>query len=480
MKNIIKTFAIMSLIGNCLYSQVMEVDEVVNLAINNNLQIKIAQDDIKINKDKKGQTFALYKPKLKLSGGYVHLSETPDIVQVANSLIKLNNGLDTGLSAMSSYYSNLYSADLAASKITEATIDKYFELFTKNLGNALSQAEYKDDGLNYSSVKLSFEQPLYTGGKITAVNKQVDISIVISELEKQKSISDITFETKKAYYNVVLAKRTLNTVNEIYKDVEKHLSEANSYYKAGIVSELDVMRAKAKLSEIKQKIVQAENAVDISKAYLNFVIGKDLPKDFEPSETIIPTDLNESYEDIEKKALENRIELKIYEKKSELAKQNKKVVSSQKKPLVAIQGEYKYEGTDLSEEDPEWQIGIVGSWNIYTGGSTSSQVDEADSTIGKVQNGIELAKNSIKIDVKKAYLDMINSVESIKVAEQTLAQATEANRMASVSYSTGYGSSMEKMDAEAFLEQAKNSYDNAINQYIVAKYNLEKATGMYY
>ena len=75
---------------------------------------------------------------------------------------------------------------------------------------------------------------------------------------------------------------------------------------------------------------------------------------------------------------------------------------------------------------------------------------------------------------------MVNSVESIKVAEQTLTQATEANRMASVSYSTGYGSSMEKMDAEAFLEQAKNTYDNAINQYIVAKYNLEKATGMYY
>ena len=457
MKNILKTFAIMTLVGNCLYSQVVEVDEVVKLAINNNLQIKIVEDDIKINNDKKGQTLALYKPKLKLSGGYIHFNETPDIVQVANSLIKLNNGVDliaSGLASMNPAFST------AASQ--------------------LNQTEYKDDGLNYSSVKLSFEQPLYTGGKITAVNKQVDISIDISELEKKKSISDITFETKKAYYNVVLAKRTLNTVNEIYKDVEKHLSEANSYYKAGLVSELDVMRAKAKLSEVKQKIVQAENAVEISKAYLNFVIGKDLPKDFEPNETIVPTSLNASYEDVEKMALENRIELKIYEKKSELAKENKKVISSQNKPVVAIQGEYKYEGTDLTEEDPQWQIGIVGSWNIYTGGSTSSQVDEASSTIGKVQNGIELAKSSIKIDVKKAYLDMVNSVESIKVAEQTLTQATEANRMASVSYSTGYGSSMEKMDAEAFLEQAKNTYDNAINQYIVAKYNLEKATGMYY
>ena len=88
MKNIFKTFAIMTLVGNCLYSQVVEVDEVVKLAINNNLQIKIVEDDIKINNDKKGQTLALYKPKMKLSGGYIHFNETPDIVELANKLVE--------------------------------------------------------------------------------------------------------------------------------------------------------------------------------------------------------------------------------------------------------------------------------------------------------------------------------------------------------------------------------------------------------
>ena len=112
MKNILKTFAIMTLVGNCLYSQVVEVDEVVKLAINNNLQIKIVEDDIKINNDKKGQTLALYKPKLKLSGGYIHFNETPDIVQVANSLIKLNNGVDliaSGLASMNPAFSTAAS-----------------------------------------------------------------------------------------------------------------------------------------------------------------------------------------------------------------------------------------------------------------------------------------------------------------------------------------------------------------------------------
>lgn len=178
--------------------------------------------------------------------------------------------------------------------------------------------------------------------------------------------------------------------------------------------------------------------------------------------------------------MKNRVELKIYEDKVKLAKENKKVISSQYKPLIAIQGQYGYEGTDLLEEEAEWQIGIVGTMNIYDGGNIKSQVNEAENVIKKAENGKSLVENSIKIEVKKAYLDLVNAYESIKVSEKTLEQAIEANRIAGVNYSSGYGSSIEKMDAEAFLEQAKNSYDNALNAYIVAKYNLEKSIGLNY
>ena len=118
--------------------------------------------------------------------------------------------------------------------------------------------------------------------------------------------------------------------------------------------------------------------------------------------------------------------------------------------------------------------------NIYDGGNIKSQINEAENVIKKAENGKSLVQNSIKIEVKKAYLDLVNAYESIKVSEKTLEQAIEANRIAGVNYSSGYGSSIEKMDAEAFLEQAKNSYDNALNAYIVAKYNLEKSIGLNY
>ncbi len=285
---------------------------------------------------------------------------------------------------------------------------------------------------------------------------------------------------KKLTINVVLAEKTLKTVNEIYKDIEKHVVEAETYYKAGLVPQLDVIRAKAKLSEVNQKVIQAKNAVEVSKSYLNFVIGKDLPIDFEVNTNINVVELSESYSLLEKEALKNRVELKIYEDKVKLAKENKKVISSQYKPLIAIQGQYGYEGTDLLEEEAEWQIGIVGTMNIYDGGNIKSQVNEAENVIKKAENGKSLVENSIKIEVKKAYLDLVNAYESIKVSEKTLEQAIEANRIAGVNYSSGYGSSIEKMDAEAFLEQAKNSYDNALNAYIVAKYNLEKSIGLNY
>ncbi len=263
MKNRIKALLLMVLMLNPIYAKIMQVDEVVNLALDNSLQIKISKDDIEGTKYKKGQTKALYLPKLKLSGGVIHFNETPDLVVLANKLGQMNNGMDDLLNLMLFEHSKLVAnplLDAGSKAIYTGTLSKYTEA-----ANGVNKVELKDEGLNYQSVKLSLEQPLYTGGKITAVNKQVDLSIEISELENEKVINNVAFEAKKSYYNVVLAKRSLATVNEIYKGIEKHVEEAKAYQKAGFISQLDVIRAEAKLSEMRQKVVQAENSVNIAK-----------------------------------------------------------------------------------------------------------------------------------------------------------------------------------------------------------------------
>lgn len=472
MKKKISGILLMLLLANMANAKVTEVDEVVKMAIDNSLQIKISKDEITGTEYKKGQTKALYLPKIKLSGGYVHFNETPDLVVLANKLGQMNNGMDDLLDLLVKEQTSLKNLGGATGAVAAGYLPYY-----QGAANGVNKVELKDEGLNYQSVKLSIEQPLYTGGKITAVNKQVDLSIEISKLENQKAVNDVTFETKKAYYNVVLAKRSLATAKDIYAGIEKHVEEANAYYKAGLIAKLDVIRAEAKLSEIKQKVVQAENSVDVATAYLGFVIGKDLPADFEPNTeiSIVPLENDLSYyQDL---AYKNRIEIKIYNNKLELAKQNEKVMKSQNRPLIAIQGEYKYEGVDITKEDPRWQIGIVGTWTAFDGGSTTSQIEEAKSVITKATTGVELAKNSVAIDVKKAYLDTVTAYESIKVAEKTLEQATETDRMATVNFSVGMGSSIDKLDADMFLEQVRNTYDNAVNQYVIAKANLEKAIG---
>lgn len=476
MKNRLKIILLMLLLVNISNAKITEVDEVVNMALDNSLQIKISKDDIKGTEYKKGQTKALYLPKIKLSGGYIHLNETPDLVQLARKLGEMNNGMDDLLTLMVTEQNTLKTSGGGAVGVIAGNYLPYYQAAS----DKISKVELADDGLNYQSIKLSLEQPLYTGGKITAVNKQVDLSIDISKLESLKSTSDVTFEVKKSYYNVVLAKRSLNTVNEIYKGIEKHLEEAKAYYKAGFIAQLDVIRAEAKLSEIRQKVVQAENSVDVAKAYLEFVIGKDLPKDFEPNIEIVLVGLDEDLDAFQTLALNSRVELKIYENKLQLAKENEKIMKSQNKPLIALQGEYKYEGTDLTKEDAKWQIGLVGTWTAFDGGSTNSQIKESKSIVKKAENGVELVKNSIKIEVKKAYLDTVNALETIKVSEKALEQAQEVNRMAEINFNVGVGSSIERLDAQLFLEQIRNSYDNAINQYVISKASLEKAVGKYY
>lgn len=474
MKQKIRIILLMLLLGNISYGKTTSLEEVLSIALENNLQIKLSETEMKTSETKKGQTKSLYLPKIKLSGGYVHLNEMPDTVKIARKLGEMNNGIDDLLTLLTAEEATVKASGGTAGAIAGGYLSTY-----QSASAGVSKVDLEDDGLNYQSIKLSFEQALYTGGKISAVNSQAELGIEIANLNNKKSMNDITFEVKKAYYNVVQAKRALKTANEIYASIEKHVTEASNYFDAGMVPYLDVVRAKAKLSEIKQKVIMAENAVNISKAYLDFVIGKNLPEDFEPDGNVEFTEITDKLDTFQNTALSNRVEIKIYEKKIMLAQKNKDVIESQKKPIIALTGEYKYEATDITKADPKWQVGIVGSWSVYDGGMISSQIDDTESVIEQAKIGKDLVTNSIKIEVRQAYLNTINALETIKVSEKSLEQAKEVVRMSEVNYSNGLSSSMERIDAEVFLEQSKNSYDAAVSQFIVAKANLEKAIGQF-
>jgi hypothetical protein len=71
--------------------QQLSVDQAIRIAMGNNLQRRLAQNDVKVAQDKLAQAVSAYGPKLTLEGNYYHYNEVSSSFRLAQSLAELSN-----------------------------------------------------------------------------------------------------------------------------------------------------------------------------------------------------------------------------------------------------------------------------------------------------------------------------------------------------------------------------------------------------
>jgi outer membrane protein len=429
---------------------VLTVDQAIELAIQNNLRHKLAEGDVKLAEEKVAQAKTGYYPKATLSGGVSRLNQVPDIVEVGDKLADLNNGLRTMFSR------NPYTAD-----------------FVKNM----QTAEGPDDGLTYYKFNLQIQQPLYTGGKLTALNKQAQNNQEYSQLNLDSVEQDLVCEVKKAYYQVYQAGQMLKTMDEAVASMENHVREANLFYKAGQVPQLDVLRTEVKLADFKQKRLMVQNALNLAKTYFNFVLGVDSNQQYRLQDEVAYTPFGQDLDACQQTALANRTELKAIRAKVAMAENAVDLAKSGQKPLVALVAEGDRTATKPFEDDPDLSLSLVASYQLLDGGMVKHQVAEAEATVRQAKTAEELTARGIKLEVEQAYHNLQNALETIEVSKKVLSQAQETVRMAGVSYQAGLSTSLELLDAETGLTQAKTNYNQALSNYQIALAQLERAIG---
>jgi outer membrane protein len=425
---------------------ILTVDQAVELAIQNNLQHRLAEEEVKVAEAKVAQAKTGYRPKVTLSGGIARLNQMPDLVELGRKLAALNNALAPLVNSLTS-------------------------------SNIMSLTEGPDDGLTYYSLNLQIQQPLYTGGKLTALNKQAQNNQEYSQLNLDSVEQDLICEVKKAYYQVYQAGQMLRTMDEAVASMENHVKEAGLYYQAGMVPQLDVLRSEVKLADLRQKRLAVQNGLDLAKVYFNFVLGVDQDRQYRFVDEVVYTPFEQDLAACRQTALVNRTELKAAQAKVAMAENQVKVVQSGKKPLVALVAEGDRTATQPFEDDPDLSIGLVAKYNLVDGGMVKHQIAAAEATVRQARTAVELTARGINLEVEQAYRNLQNALEMIAVAKKVLSQAQETVRMAGVSYQAGLSTALELIDAETGLTQAKTNYHQALSSYQIALAQLERAIG---
>lgn len=123
--------------------------------------------------------------------------------------------------------------------------------------------------------------------------------------------------------------------------------------------------------------------------------------------------------------------------------------------------------------------GLTFSWPIFDGWATKAKVEQAIIDLKETQLTKEKTIRDIVSELKNAYLDLKNAIAKIKSAQAQIDVYRDTLSVTEEKYKTGIVSSLDLNDVTLSYQVSLFNQKQAVYDYIVAKAQFDKATGSF-
>lgn len=404
----------------------------------------------------------------------VSLAELIDIAVLHNSNIKISQYTQE----KQKFLHNLSKTDYLP-KISLSGEFAQYDIDTK--------VSNQNDQVNGYTITAS--QLLYDFGRTSNKIELAKKNIEASNFQTVQNIASTVLQTKKAYYSILNNFQQINLAEESIKIDTLHLEQANSYFNAGVKTRIDVTDAKLQLSNSKLKLLQSQYSLQNAKTKLISIVGKqksnelEIQKDNEIQITAQNlTKENLILSQLMNQGLENRAELKAFEKQiqaQQLALQN---FHNEYYPTLNLDASYNDKSSDeITSIDAKQAIaGIYIKWNLYTGDSTNHNIKIALSDLSSLKQQYIQQKLQIQEDITNAFLKVKENQESINFSLLNVNLSADKLDLANQRYKAGLNDLVEVNDSKLAYTQSKSELINTYYNYLISKATLEYAIGVIY
>ncbi len=336
---------------------------------------------------------------------------------------------------------------------------------------------------NYNA-KLSLQQPLFTGFKLSSSSDIAKYNSLAVKQDFSKDEQDVIYSVKNAYWNLFLAGKFKEAIDENVQQVKAHLEDIQNFYKQGLATKNEVLKVEVQLSQAQLNQIDANNSVKLAVVNLDNVMNIPLTTNVQVQKDIkIENENIDELDQLISKALQNRPEIKSMQYRVDASKSGITLAQSNWYPQLFLSGEYLYAKPNqriLPTENKfngTWDVTLGVQLNLWNWGATKDQTDQAQAQYEQVKDGYKTLQDGITLEVTQDYYNLIKAKEKVFVTEQGVSQAEENYRVTDERFKQGLTLNSELLDAETALMQAKTNHAQAIVDYELAKALLEKSTG---
>lgn len=356
--------------------------------------------------------------------------------------------------------------------------------FEVQIPGAAVPVKIQDPVLNAFSLKLGFQQPLFTGFRLSSLRSAAKLNLQATEIEHSGKINSISFIIQEAFWNYYKSKQVLSLVTENVKSLEQHVNDTKKFLDNGLATRNDLLKLEVRLSNTKLLYVEAKNRVRVTKAAFNKAIGLPLDSDTDVYAGIISVNkIEKGFDELLPEAFENRDELKSLGYRVKAGGENVSAANAAWFPSVYLSGNYYYNNPNqrimpqVDEFNDTWDVGVSLKWDIWNWGKRSSQVEQAKQLLVQSEMVFELTKEAVQLDVYSNYLQLQSEIEMVELSRLTLEQAEENYRITKDKYNYQLATSTDLIDADVSKLNAQTNLTNALVDYVIAKVKLEKSLG---
>ncbi|RKG88547.1 TolC family protein [Corallococcus terminator] len=304
-------------------------------------------------------------------------------------------------------------------------------------------------------------------------------SVKLAELNTQTARRQVLFGVAQAYYGAAAQQEALRAQERLLELTQAREKDTQARFDAGTVTRVALLRAQLDRSRAEQDLVRAKNALAGLKLALGTLIQKDPDFDLAPPpEPQVPAQA--SPDDLVNQALQERSDVQAAEVGLKLTRINKTGVILSYLPTLGVTGAYRIaNAAGFTGQNETWAITFGASWTLFDGGMREANLSEASSRVREATVSQQLAQARVTEEVRRSKLDLENALANRSKAEEALGLARESNRLTDVSFQAGVATYLEVADANTSLTNAEVGFVSERLQASLAALRLLNAMGSF-
>lgn len=345
----------------------------------------------------------------------------------------------------------------------------------------LPGTDFNDPGWfeNYES-GVSAGINLFNGGRDGLNREMAKTGLTISQLDRDGIENQVLATAIGAYFDVLAAANFTTVAEESVETTRSQLRIMDVRFQAGGALKTDLLSLQVRMAETEEILVQSRNRQHLAKAALAEILGvePDIPfglSEAKPRAVDVP-DGPLSALDF---ALDHRPELASVRERLRRSKMALDATRAGYLPQVDFMTRYYADDPEMkySTDQANWTAALYLNWKIFDGFATKSNRAEALSQLQETMAADRKTLLAVKFDVKRAYLNLNEAQERLKVTTSNVGTAKETFELVKRQYEGGAADITRYLEAELAYNRSRMSETAAYFDREKARAQIARAIG---